>query len=152
MKRLLLVLAAALVSSCSLNTNAPDEPSDPTKESFASALGVDLSTMTKTPSGAYYKELKQGTGTPISGLPSVNISYAEFLKTGALVGQLVSVTQDLTVMIQGIQEGAQGMKPGGERLLVVPSALGYGNNPSIAGVPANSTLVIDLIFNSYLGQ
>ena len=152
MKRLLLVLAAAVVSSCSLNTNAPDEPSDPAHESFASSLGIDISTMTKTPGGAYYKDLNQGYGTPISGLPVVTISYLELLKTGAVVGQLVAVTQDLSVMVQGVQEGVQGMKPGSERLNVVPTALGYGHSQTVAALPPKSTLVFDLVFNNYLNQ
>jgi FKBP-type peptidyl-prolyl cis-trans isomerase len=146
MKRLFLVLAAALVSSCDLNTAVPDTPSDPTKETFASSLQVDISSMAKTPSGAYYRDLVVGTGTPIAGLPTVVISYIEFLKDARIVGTATSATQPLSAMIPGIQEGVQGMKPGGERLIVVPSVLAYGNSTTVPGVPANSTLVFDLIF------
>jgi FKBP-type peptidyl-prolyl cis-trans isomerase len=152
MKRLLLVVAAALVSSCSLSTDAPNNPSDPTTETFASNLQVTLATMTKTPNGAYYKDFLVGTGTAITGQPSIVISYTEYLKDGTVVGIVSDATQLLSSMIPGIQEGLQGMKPTGERLIVIPSALGYGNSTIVPGVPANSTLVIDIIFKSYATQ
>lgn len=149
MKRLLLVLAAAFVSSCSLNTDTPSQPSDPLTETFAPGLGVDFSKMTRTPSGAYYKDLVVGSGAALTGLPSVVISYIEFLKDAELVGSVSSVTQPLTSMIPGLQEAMQGMMPNGERLIVVPSALAYGNQSGVVGVPPNSTLVFDLIFKDF---
>ena len=152
MKRLVLVLAAVLVSSCSLNTDAPNEPTDPAKETFAASLNVDISSMTKTANGAYYRDLVVGAGDPIAGQPNVVISYIEFLKDGQVVGTVSSATQQLTRMVPGLQEAVQGMKPGGERLIVVPSALGYGNSTTIPGVPPNSTLVFDLIYKGLAPQ
>jgi FKBP-type peptidyl-prolyl cis-trans isomerase len=149
MKRLLLVLAAAVVSSCSLNTDAPNEPTDPTKETFAASLQIDFSKMIKTPNGAYYRDFLVGSGPPITGQPSIVVSYQEFLKDGTLVGTVSSATQLVSSMIPGIQEGVQGMMPNGERQIVIPSALGYGNSVTVPGVPANSTLVVDIIFKSY---
>jgi len=134
-----------LVSSCSLNTDAPNEPTDPTKETFAASLNVNIASMTKTSSGAYYRDLVVGAGDPISGQPTVVISYIEFLKDGSVVGTVSSATQQLSRMIPGLQEAVQGMKPNGERLIVVPSALGYGNSNTVPGVPPNSTLVYDVI-------
>jgi FKBP-type peptidyl-prolyl cis-trans isomerase len=47
----------------------------------------------------------------------------------------------------GLQEGLQGMRVGGERLIVIPSALGFGN--TVTGtVPPNSTLVYDIVVTS----
>ena len=152
MKRLVLVLAAALVSSCSLNTDAPNDPSDPTKETFAASLNVDIASMTRTTNGAYYRDLIVGTGDPISGQPNIVISYIEFLKDGQVVGTVSSATQALSRMVPGLQEAVQGMKPNGERLIVVPSALGYGNSTTIPGVPPNSTLVFDLIYKGPAAQ
>ena len=152
MKRFLFVLAATLVSSCSLSTEVSNKPSDPASETFASGLQVDISKMTKTPSGAYYKDLVQGSGTALSGTPPVVISYIEFLKNASIVGVATDVNQPLTSMVPGVQEGMQGMMPTGERLIVVPSALGYGNSNSVAGVPPNSTLVFDIIFKAYVTQ
>jgi FKBP-type peptidyl-prolyl cis-trans isomerase FkpA len=152
MKRFLFVLAAALVSSCSLNTDAPNDPSDPTKETFAASLNVDIASMTRTTNGAYYRDLTVGAGDPISGQPSVVISYIEFLKDAKVVGTVSSATQLLSRMVPGLQEGVQGMKPNGERLIVVPSALGYGNSTTIPGVPPNSTLIFDLIYKGLAAQ
>ena len=44
----------------------------------------------------------------------------------------------------GLQEGMQGMRMNGERLIVVPSALAYGNLNTVPGVPPNSTLVFEV--------
>jgi FKBP-type peptidyl-prolyl cis-trans isomerase len=152
MKRLVFVLAAMLVSACNLNTDAPNEPSDPTKETFASSLNVDIASMTRTPNGAYYRDLVAGSGDAISGQPIVVISYIEFLKDGTIVGTVSSAIQELNRMIPGVQEAVQGMKTNGERLIVVPSALGYGNSTTVPGVPPNSTLVFDLIYKGLAPQ
>ena len=152
MKRLVFVLAAMLVSACNLNTDAPNEPSDPTKETFASSLNVDIASMTKTPNGAYSRDLVVGNGDAISGQPIVVISYIEFLKDGTIVGTVSSAIQELNRMIPGVQEAVQGMKINGERLIVVPSALGYGNSTTVPGVPPNSTLVFDLIYKGLAPQ
>ena len=42
-------------------------------------------------------------------------------------------------LLQGWDEGIAGMKVGGERLLIVPPSLGYGNRNS-GDIPSNSTL------------
>jgi FKBP-type peptidyl-prolyl cis-trans isomerase len=149
MKRFLLALAVVSLSGCDLSTDVADHPTDPTTETFASGLKVDIPSMTKTPGGAYYKDFKVGTGDALSGTPSVVISYSEFLKDGSGVGSVISGTQRLSLLIPGLQEGMQGMRVGGERLIVIPSALGYGNSTTVPGVPPNSTLIFDLIFNGF---
>ena len=149
MKRFLFVAALASLGACDLSTDPEAKPTDPATETFASNLQVDIATMTKTPSGVYFRDLKPGTGAALAGLPTVNISYLEFIKNGSAVASVQSAVQPLGNLIEGLREGMQGMRPGGERIIVVPSALGYGPFTPVAGVPPNSTLIFDLIFNAY---
>lgn len=51
---------------------------------------------------------------------------------------------------QGWDEGVVGMKVGGERLLIVPPSLGYGNR-KMPDIPANSILRFGEPINRYLG-
>ena len=43
------------------------------------------------------------------------------------------------LLLQGWDQGLEGMKLGGERLLIIPPSLGYGKR-KMDGIPANSTL------------
>jgi FKBP-type peptidyl-prolyl cis-trans isomerase len=36
------------------------------------------------------------------------------------------------------------MQVGGERIIVIPSALGYGASPPNANIPVNATLIFDV--------
>ena len=47
-------------------------------------------------------------------------------------------------VIQGWDQGVQGMKVGGQRTLTIPAAMGYGSRGAGAVIPPNSTLVFDV--------
>lgn len=150
MRRILALAGALSLSAClNLNVDAPtgveNNPSDPATETFASSLHIDLSTMQKTSSGVYYRDVTVGTGDSLSLQNSVTVSYLIFLKNAALVTQQLNVTESLTAEPQGFRDGVAGMRVGGERVLVVPSALGFGPRTDVPGVPPNSTLVYDVI-------
>jgi len=150
LNRFALVLAALVLGACNLDVaQPPNTPSDPTTETFASNLKVDISTMQKTAAGDYYKDGTVGTGAELtqSTLPrTVIVTYQAFIKTGALFASAANQLATMNSFPVGMQDGMQGMREGGERLIVIPSALGYGNTPG-APVPPNSTLIIDVILN-----
>jgi FKBP-type peptidyl-prolyl cis-trans isomerase len=68
------------------------------------------------------------------------------LKNASPFAQSLNQLIALSSLPPGLQDGLAGMKEGGERIIVVPSELGYANVPA-PGVPPNSTLVFDVILN-----
>jgi FKBP-type peptidyl-prolyl cis-trans isomerase FkpA len=151
MKQYVLVLASlAVAASCNGKITGLEPPSDPATETFAATLGVDLAQMTRLPNGVYYKDLAAGTGLEVTdSAVSVNVTYAAYLKDGKLVDSGTNTSFVLSGVIPGVRSGLIGMKEGGKRKVVIPSALGYGgrsqrDNDGKILVPRQSTLVFDL--------
>ena len=147
MKGLLRLLAPLALAACNLDTPAPvNQPSDPATETFAASLGVNISQMQKVAVGSnfvYYKDFTVGSGAVLKSAVPVIVTYAGFLSNGALFDSGNAVQFNLAQTVIGFQQGMLGMNVGGERLIVVPSNLGYGPY-AIGRVPANSTLVFDV--------
>jgi FKBP-type peptidyl-prolyl cis-trans isomerase FkpA len=150
MRRLAIVIAALGLAAC-LDTPTTDagsgDPSDPATETFTGfTRPIVISEMTKTALGDYYQDLKVGAGALLPGPQVVVFSYETFLKNGVPVDQQISIQQDLSLVVRGLQDGMVGMQAGGERVIVVPSALAFGSFAK-PPIPANSTLVFDVILN-----
>src|SRR5262245_31957528 len=77
-----LVLVALAVGAC-LNVNEPEEiPSDPATETYAPVTGVDISKMSKTQLGVYYKDVTVGDGAQLTDRRAVTITFVGYLRTG----------------------------------------------------------------------
>jgi FKBP-type peptidyl-prolyl cis-trans isomerase FkpA len=148
-----LFLSALLLALVLPACNDDAGPVDPTELTFAPALNVDLSQMTRTSTGLYYRDEVPGTGAVVQVGDRVTVHYTGWLHTGLKFDSSVDRQQPLTVsnignanLIAGWNEGLPGMRVGGRRLLVIPSHLGYGGAPQGA-IPAYSTLVfrVDMI-------
>ncbi len=143
---LALVGAMAAATACD-KTTAPGVTA-PTIEgtTFAPQLGVNLAAMTKTADGVYYRDLAVGTGAPIDTGSKVQVRYAGFLVDGSLFDQTKSTdapfsfTLGTGAVIKGWDQGLVGMKVGGQRQLVIPPALGYGESGTTS-IPSNAILV-----------
>ncbi len=90
-----------------------------------------------------------GTGDEVPHGATITAHY-----TGALCkdGTIFQSSHDfgepisfgLDQVIKGWTEGVPGMKVGGTRRLVIPSAMAYGSVRAAANIPPNSDLVFDI--------
>lgn len=149
MKRTVL-LCSALVGALACNDEVTGlgPPSDPATETFAPALGIDIAQMTRLPAGTYVQNVVLGTGDSVwARTDSVWVTYAGFLKDGTEFDSGINVKfQPAFLAVAGFRDGIAGMRVGGRRKIVVPSAQGYGGQ-SVKGpdgkieIPRQSTLV-----------
>ena len=142
----ILALAAGVAVAACSDVTVPLE--DPAQLTFAPALGVDLSRMTRTASGLYYQDLTTGTGARADSGDTVRTYYTGWLASGQQFDALRTGTPlqfilGTRAVVRGWDEGIAGMRVNGRRRLVIPPALGYG--PTTNGsIPAGSVLVFDV--------
>lgn len=115
---------------------------------------VKVSAATAKVSQVTYQDITVGTGAEAQPDSTVSIQYVGvgtskgtvFDSSWANGGQPVSLS--LSKVFPGFKDGASGMKVGGRRLIVVPAAQAYGDNPpSGSGIAAGENLVfvVDLV-------
>jgi len=116
---------------------------------FVAQLGVDLSVMTKTTTGLYFRDLIVGKGDASASGRDVTVHYTGWLPDGTKFDSSKDRKQPFVFrlgagkVIAGWDEGVAGMKVGGSRKLVIPPSLGYGARGA-GPIPPNSTLVFDV--------
>jgi FKBP-type peptidyl-prolyl cis-trans isomerase len=127
----------------------------PANDTYAPSLNVDISKMTKTASGLYYKDKVVGIGAAAARGDFVKVNYTLWLTNGTKVesskdtGRIpLEFLTGAQRVIPGFEEGVLGMLPGAVRLLVVPPQLAWGSqgNPP---VQPNANIVFEI---EYLGK
>uniref|UniRef100_A0A0C9RNQ2 peptidylprolyl isomerase n=1 Tax=Wollemia nobilis TaxID=56998 RepID=A0A0C9RNQ2_9CONI len=120
------------------------------------AQKIPESEYTTLPNGLKYYDLKVGSGAEAVKGSRVAVHYVAkwrgvtFMTSrqgmgvtgGTPYGFDVGASERGTVL-KGLDFGVQGMKVGGQRLLIVPPELAYGNK-GIQEIPPNATLEVDL--------
>lgn len=141
-----ILLLAAI--ACNNEITGLEPPSNPATETFAPSLNVNIAQMTKLPNGTYIQDITVGTGAEVvAKTDTVWATYAGFLKDGKLFNSGTNVRFDPAQLVRGFGTGIMGMKVGGERLLVIPSEMGYGGTtqkePGTGKIliPRQSTLI-----------
>jgi len=143
-------------ASTTTTVSVPTKPGKPYDgPPIAAAVGVDVSQLTKRPSGLWVQDLTVGTGNPAQTPDFVKVNYTLWLANGTKVestegGSPLEIRLGQHAIIEGWEEGLTGMKPGGHRVIIVPPTLGYGMRTR-GKIPGGSTLVFDLAV-TYVGR
>ena len=105
-----------------------------------------------TPSGLSYKDIKVGDGPSPTKGQTVTVHYTGWLDnaertrfdSSKLHNKPFSFPLGEGHVIAGWDEGVQGMKIGGVRKLIIPPALGYGEEGAVGVIPPNATLIFEV--------
>ncbi len=145
--RALVLAGAMLLAACGCNSKDSGASQVPTTTTI-NGQSVALAAL---PSGVRYYDMTIGTGpTPQPG-QTVSVQYTGTLLDGTKFDS--SYDHDSGPfefhlgkgeVIKGWDEGVASMKVGGNRRLVIPSDLAYGDSPPTPTIPPNATLVFDV--------
>jgi peptidylprolyl isomerase len=100
--------------------------------------------------GLQIKDTKVGDGQEVKKGDEVIINYTGTLEDGTKfdssfdTGKPFETKIGVGEVIEGWDQGVVGMKVGGERHLVIPPSLGYGDQGVPPKIPPNSTLIFDV--------
>ena len=113
--------------------------------------------MTTTASGLQYEDITPGSGAEAQAGQRVRVHYTGWLHDPAAGNQRgkkfdsskdrgdpFSFNLGAGQVIRGWDEGVQGMKVGGTRVLTIPADLGYGARRAGGAIPPNATLVFEV--------
>ncbi|HSW77702.1 MAG TPA: FKBP-type peptidyl-prolyl cis-trans isomerase [Candidatus Chromulinivoraceae bacterium] len=94
-------------------------------------------------------DVVEGTGEVVPENATITAHYTGALCKDGTIFQSSHdfgkpITFGLNQVIKGWTQGVPGMKVGGTRRLVIPSALAYGSVRAAANIPPNSDLVFDI--------
>lgn len=89
-----------------------------------------------------------GTGAEATAGQVITVNYTGKLQNGTVFDSSIgrepfTFTLGIGQVIKGWDQGVQGMKVGGKRLLIIPAPLAYGPN-DYGPIPGNSTLIFEV--------
>ncbi|MCX6367105.1 MAG: FKBP-type peptidyl-prolyl cis-trans isomerase [Armatimonadetes bacterium] len=98
--------------------------------------------------GLKYEDLQVGTGKEAKNGTSIEVHYTGWLTDGTKFDSSKDSGKPFPLslpggVIAGWNEGIPGMKVGGKRKLVIPPALGYGDQGQ-GTIPPGATLVFEV--------
>jgi FKBP-type peptidyl-prolyl cis-trans isomerase len=121
-----------------------DDNNEELRETLSDSVGLD---------GELKKlvidDVRVGSGSEVKSGDTVTVHYKGTLRDGTkfddstVRGTPFTFTVGEGMVIAGWEEGILGMKKGGERILVVPPEMAYGNR-QVGPIPANSPLIFSI--------
>lgn len=105
----------------------------------------------RLPSGVTVRDLLVGTGAPVKSGKKLSLHYTgSLVSTGKVFDKNHSKQHPLVFrqgtgeVIRGLERGLEGMKVGGERIISIPSKLGYGTKGAGVDIPPDSDLSFEV--------
>ena len=148
-----LLVAASLLTACSSapSTTQPTAPAATTQsaatEATAPASTTEAAPATADPNAKLkIKDIKVGKGVAAKSGDTVSVNYTGWLMNGTKFDSSLDRKQVFTFplgggqVIPGWDQGVVGMKVGGIRQLIIPPALGYGDQGAGGVIPPGATL------------
>lgn len=109
---------------------------------------------TTTTSGLQFEDTVVGSGAEAKPGRNVTVHYTGWLYENGKQGAKFDSSKDRDepfvfslgagMVIKGWDEGVQGMKEGGQRVLIIPANLGYGARGAGGVIPPNATLKFEV--------
>jgi FKBP-type peptidyl-prolyl cis-trans isomerase len=153
----LLAATTLLATACAKDQPVAKAPAAPAPVAAAPAAAPAASRTTA--SGLQIQDLVTGKGVEAAAGEAAKVHYTGWLWEGGKRGVKFDSSVDRGQpflfplgagrVIKGWDEGVQGMKPGGKRLLTIPPELGYGARGAGGVIPPNATLQFEV---EYLGK
>lgn len=157
------ILFSMLVAASLIGCGEIARPENPTAVPTSATTGLDISDVSavipalpnglevkQTASGLRYVDIVVGSGPEVTAGSTAEVFYTGYLKSDGsqfdsnVGGQPYPVENvGAAMVIDGWNEGLVGIKQGGKRRLIIPSALGYGAQGQ-GTIPANADLVFDV--------
>ncbi len=152
--KLIAFLGASAAALAHAQAPAPSKPAD-TKAATASATpSKEASKVITTASGLKMEDSKVGTGAEAKAGQLATVHYTGWLWVDGKRGNKFDSSKDRGEpfgfplgggrVIKGWDEGVQGMKIGGTRILTIPPELGYGARGAGGVIPPNATLQFEV--------
>ncbi len=126
-------------------TGSPSVSPSPAPDSPPELQGEPVT----TESGLQYIDVVVGSGAQPTDADSVEVWYTGWLQDGGTkfdssVDRGTPAVFQIGGVVPGFAEGLKGMQQGGQRRLIIPPALGYGEQGNPPTIPANATLIFDV--------
>jgi FKBP-type peptidyl-prolyl cis-trans isomerase FkpA len=139
---LLLLCVLALVGCKKFDPEEQAELDEQIITDYIAAHGLDA---IATGSGLYYVIDSIGGGVFPNSSSVVTVAYRGYFTDGETFDESTAAgaTFPLSNVIAGWQEGIPLYREGGSGILLIPSALGYGNQ-EVGSIPKNSVLLFDV--------
>jgi FKBP-type peptidyl-prolyl cis-trans isomerase FkpA len=105
---------------------------------------------TTLPNGMEFVDIQVGTGDQAVAGKLVTVHYTGWLTDGKKFDSSRDRNRPFDFqlgagnVIRGWDEGVQGMRVGGQRRLIIPPSLGYGQRGAPGAIPPNATLIFDV--------